>query len=124
MNIGFHFPTQAAHAVQWLPGKPPVLPARSDTDYPDQLTGETAGGTLYVQNKGPSRDRFELTFERLAKTDRDAAWVFFTVVNKAFHTFEYQDVEGVLHTVRWFNAFALQETVPGRYSGTIHLRKE
>ena len=124
MNIGFHFPTQATHAVQWLPGKPPALPVRSDTDYPEQLTGETAGGTLYVQSKGPLRETFELTFERLSKTDRDAGWVFFIVVNKSFHTFEYQDAEGALHTVRWFNPFEFQETVAGRYSGTIILRKE
>ena len=32
-------------------------------DYSEQLTGETAGGTLYVQDKGPRRERFELTFE-------------------------------------------------------------
>ena len=124
MTLGFYFPTQAAPAMQWLPDKPPHLPASRVADYPEQLTGETAGGTLYVQDKGVQRELFELTFERISKSDRDAALVFFIAVKKSFSPFEYQDGEGVLHAVRWVNAFEFQVTVPGRYSGTIHLRKE
>ena len=124
MSIGFHYPTQSASTAQWLPAKPPHLPARHNTDYPEQLTGETAGGTLYVQDKGPQRETFELTFERITLNDRDAALAFFTAVRKSFSAFEYQDAEGALHTVRWTNAFEFQETVPGRFSGVILLRKE
>lgn len=124
MNIGFYFPTQALATTQWVPAKAPTLPARSITDYSQQLTGETAGGTLYVQSKGPQRERFELTFERLTQNDREAALAFFTAVKKSFHPFEYQDAEGALHTVRWLNGFEILETVPGGYSGTILLRKE
>ncbi len=124
MSIGFYFPTQAAPTAQWVPGKPPVLPARNTTDYPEQLTGETAGGTLYVQDKGLQRERFELTFERITQSDRDAALALFNAVKKSFSPFEYQDAEGTLHTVRWLNGFEFQETVPGRYSGTLLLRKE
>ena len=123
MSIGFHFPTQAAPTAQWVPGKPPLLPVRSITDYPEQLTGETAGGTLYVQDKGPQRESFQLKFERIPASDRDAALVFFNAVKKSFSPFEYQDAEGILHLVRWLNRFEFKETVPGRYSGTIHLRK-
>ena len=93
MSIGFYFPTQAAPTAQWLPDKPPKLPTRNTTDYPEQLTGETAGGALYVQDKGPQRERFELTFERITQSDRDAALVFFNAVKKAFSPFEYQDAE-------------------------------
>ena len=124
MSIGFYFPTQAAPTAQWLPAKPPNLPARNITDYPEQLTGETAGGTLVVQDKGLKRERFELKFERITASDRDAALSFFNAVRKSFSAFEYQDAEGTLHTVRWLNAFEFQETVPGRYSGSIALRKE
>ena len=124
MSIGFYFPTQAAPAAQWLSTKPPLLPARSTTDYPEQLTGETAGGTLYVQDKGVQRERFELAFERITESDRGAALAFFNAVKKALSPFEYQDTEGTLHTVRWLNKFEFQEAVPGRYSGTIYLRKE
>ena len=124
MSIGFYYPTQAVPTTQWVPGKPPLLPMWSITDYPEQLTGETAGGTLYVQDKGLQRERFELTFERITQSDRDAALVFFNVVKKSFRPFEYQDAASTLHTVRWLNKFEFQETVPGRYSGTILLRKE
>jgi len=124
VSIGFYFPTQAVPTAQWVPGKPPLLSGRSTTDYPEQLTGETAGGTLYVQDKGLQRERFELTFERITQSDRDEALVFFNVVKKSFSPFEYQDAESTLHTVRWLNKFEFQETVPGRYSGTILLRKE
>lgn len=124
MSIGFHFPTQSAPAAQWLPAKLPRLPVRNTTDYPEQLTGETAGGTLYVQDKGLARQRFELNFERIPTSDRDAALSFFNAVRKSFNTFEYQDAEGIMHTVRWLNGFEFQETVPGRFSGTITLRKE
>ena len=124
MDCGFYFPTQGAPTTQWIPGKPPLLLVRGVTDYPEQLTGETAGGTLYVQDKGLKRERFELTFERITRSDRDSAYAFFVTVKKSFSLFEYQDEEGTLHTVRWLNAFEFQETVPGRYSGTIQLRKE
>jgi len=124
MSIGFYFPTRAAPAAQWLPAKPPLLPARQTIDYPEQLLGETAGGTLYVQDKGSARETFELAFERILETDRDAALLFFNTVKKAFNPFEYQDAAGNLHTVRWTNGFEFYETVPGRYSGTVQLRKE
>ncbi len=124
MSIGFYFPTQAAPTAQWVPAKPPLLPVRHTTDYPEQLTGETAGGTLHVQDKGPARETFELAFERIHESDRDAALAFFNTVKKAFNAFEYQDAAGTLHTVRWLNGFEFDETVPGRYSGTVQLRKE
>ncbi len=124
MSIGFYFPTQAAPTTQWVPGKPPMLPASQTTDYPEQLAGETAGGTLYVQDKGPIRETFELIFERIPASDRDAGLAFYSAVKKSFSSFEYQDAQGALHTVRWRNGFELQETVPGRFSGTVVLRKE
>lgn len=124
MSIGFYYPTQAAPTAQWVPGKAPVLPAHQTTDYPEQLAGETAGGTLYVQDKGTQRERFELRFERIPESGRDLALAFFNAVKKSLNTFEYQDAEAALHTVRWVNGFEFQETVPGRFSGTVVLRKE
>ncbi len=124
MSIGFYFPTQAAPTAQWVPGKPPMLPAQHSIDYPEQLAGETAGGALYVQDKGTQRERFELRFERIPASDRDLALALFNAVKKSLNTFEYQDTEAALHTVRWLNSFEFQETVPGRFSGTVVLRKE
>jgi hypothetical protein len=124
MSIGFYYPNQASPTAQWFPDRPPKLPMRRSSDYPEQLTGETAGGILYVQDKGPMRETFELAFERITASDRDAALLFFNAVRKSLNTFEYVDSEGTLHTLRWLNAFEFQETVSGRFSGTIVLRKE
>jgi hypothetical protein len=124
MSIGFYYPTKAAVTAQWVPSRQPVFPTSEVVDYPEQLTGETAGGTLYVQGKGPKRESFELHFVRLQQSDRDGAHAFFNTVNKAFTTFEYEDRNGVLHVVRWMNPFDFELVIEGRYSGTIELRKE
>ncbi|GJL78812.1 MAG: hypothetical protein NPINA01_18010 [Nitrospinaceae bacterium] len=124
MNVGFYHPTKAGATTQWAPSRQPVFPASEPVDFPEQLTGETAGGTLYVQDKGQKRERFELRFVRIPKSDRDDAHTFFNTVKKAFNTFEYEDPEAVLHTVRWTNQFDFERVIEGRYSGTIELRKE
>jgi hypothetical protein len=124
MAIGFYFPSKAGATTQWVPVRQPVFPASEPVDYPEQLTGETAGGTLYVQDKGPKRESFELQFARLPKPDRDGAHIFFNTVKKAFNAFEYEDPDGALHTVRWINEFDFERVVEGRYTGTIELRKE
>ena len=124
MATGFYFPTKAGATAQWVPSRQPVFPAVEPVDYTEQLTGETAGGTLYVQDKGPKRETFELRFARIPKSDRDTVHTFFNTVKKAFNTFEYEDRNAVLHTVRWMNVFDFELVIDGRYSGTIELRKE
>ena len=124
MGIGFYFPTKAGATTSWVPSKQPVFPAAEPVDYPEQLTGQTAGGTLYVQDKGTKRERFVLNFVRLTQTDKNNALIFFNAVKKSFNTFEYEDRNQVLHSVRWMNDFDFQFVVEGRYSGTINLRKE
>lgn len=124
MAMGFYFPTKAGATTQWVPSRQPVFPAGASVDYPEQLAGETAGGTLYVQDKGPKRETFELRFLRIPQGDRDAALDFFNAVKKAFHTFEYEDGSSVLHNVRWMNEFDFELVIEGRYSGTVALRKE
>jgi hypothetical protein len=124
MAVGFYYPTKATATSQWVPSKQPVFPAVEPVDYPEQLAGETAGGTLYVQDKGPKRERFELRFVRIPQADRDLAHAFFNAVNKSFNTFEYEDRNGALHSVRWMNPFEFELVIEGRYSGEIQLRKE
>lgn len=124
MAIGFYFPTKAAATTQWVSSRQPVFPSSEPVNFPEQLAGETAGGTLYVQDKGPKRESFELGFVRLPKSDRDGAHTFFNTVKKAFNTFEYEDPDATLHTVRWMNEFDFERVIEGRYSGTIELRKE
>ena len=124
MAIGFYFPTKAGATSFWVPLSQPVFPAVAPVDYPEQLTGETAGGTLYVQDKGVKRETFELQFVRLSVTDQNNALTFFNTVKKSFNIFEYEDRNAVLHSVRWMNDFDFQFVVEGRYSGTLNLRKE
>jgi len=93
-------------------------------DYPQQVRGETAGGTVYVQDKGPRRETFELSFDHLPQSDRDQAAVFFDTVKKSAVTFEFTDPDAALHTVRWVNRFEFAEVSGGRWSGTIQLIKE
>lgn len=124
MATGFYFPTKTDASAQWVPSRQPVFPAGEPVDYPEQLSGETAGGTLYVQDKGPKRETFELRFIRIPQTDRDAALNFFNTVKKTFNTFEYEDRNDTLHTVRWMNAFDFELVIEGRYTGVVALRKE
>ena len=108
MSIGFYFPTKAGATTQWVPSRQPLFPAVEPVDFTEQLTGETAGGTLYVQDKGPKRETFELRFARIPEIDRDGALTFFNAVKKAFNAFEFEDRNGALNTVRWMNEFDLQ----------------
>lgn len=123
MSFGFYFPTQASPIVQWVPETMPDHPAVEPVDFPEQVRSVTAGGTLYVQEKGVKRETFFLSFSRVSQADRDAALSFFETVKKSFEKFEYKDRAGVLHTVRWMNAFDFQLVVFGKYSGIIELRK-
>ncbi len=124
MTIRFHYPSAAAPAASWQPTKPPRFPLPRRLDYPQQVVGETAGGTVYVQDKGPRRETFELTFDHLPQDERDQAASFFDTVRKAASSFEFVDPEGQTHTVRWVNGFEFSQMVGGRWSGTIQLRKE
>lgn len=124
MNVAFYYPNQAAPSVQWKPSKAPRYPIAATSDYTGQVTGETAGGTVYVQDAGGFRQQWNLVFERLTPDDHSQLQVFFQTVQKAFHAFEYTDPSGALHTVRWVNAFEFEETVPDRFTGTVVLRKE
>jgi hypothetical protein len=93
-------------------------------DYPEQLLGRTAGGTVYVQDKGLRSKVFELCFEELAQSDRDTALAFFDTVKKALKTFEYRDRAGNVHSVRWVNEFLLHAGPGERYAGKIRLQQQ
>ena len=124
MGIAFYFPTQVAPTLAWVPPHQLMVAVSAPVDFPAQIAGETAGGVLYVQDKGARRESFELRFDRLTQAEYDAALNFFSTVKKAFSSFEYQDSSGVLHVVRWTNEFGLKQVVKGRFSGAVHLRVE
>jgi len=123
--VEFRYPTAASPTTSWTPSSEPVFPLEERVEYPHQLSEETAGGTVYVQDKGVQREVFDLQFNRVSKTDRDNAKTFFTAVKGRFNTFEYIDPDGVNRgPVRWMNEFNFRHVVQGKWSGTITLRKE
>jgi len=125
MAFGFYSPTKAGVTDQWVPQFGPDFPSVEPVDFPEQISEATAGGTLYVQEKGAVLETFELNFSLMATADRDALRTFFmTKAKKAFNKFEYEDGGGTLHLVRWVNEFNFRKTHAGWYSGTIQLRKE
>ncbi len=124
MSFGFYYPTKSAPTVQWVPVTQPDYPSQENLDYPEQIISTTAGGTLYVQDKGGRRETFQFNFSRVSQADRASALIFFDVVKKSFNTFEFEDRNANLHSVRWMNDFNFQLIVHGKYSGSIDLRKE
>jgi hypothetical protein len=124
MSFGFYYPTKSAPTAQWVPITQPDYPAGEGMDFPEQINSSTAGGTLYVQDKGVKRETFQFTFSRVNQLDRDNALIFFDVVKKSFNAFEFEDRNANLHTVRWMNGFEFQLVVHGKYSASIDLRKE
>ena len=124
MAFGFYFPTKAGVTTSWIPSIGPEFPLETPVDYTEQLVGETAGGTIFVQDKGPKREITPLQFKLMSVTDRDGLLTFYTTVKKAFNTFQYEDGNGALHTVRWMNEFNFKKDLPGYFSGSIQLRKE
>ncbi len=123
MSFGFYYPTKSAPIVQWVPATKPEYPAGEVLDYPEQIHSTTAGGTLYVQEKGLQRQTFHFNFNRISQPDRDNAQAFFDAVKKSFNTFEFEDRNSNLHTVRWMNGFNFQLVLFGKYSGSVELRK-
>ncbi|MBC8288470.1 MAG: hypothetical protein H8E42_13445 [Nitrospinae bacterium] len=124
MSFGFYYPIKSAPTAQWVPVTQPEYPAGEVLDYPEQINSVTAGGTLYVQDKGVKRETFQFNFGRMSQSDRDSAKTFFDTVKKSFNTFEFEDRNASLHTVRWMNGFNFQLVLFGKYSGSIDLRKE
>ena len=124
MSFGFYYPKKSTAKVQWVPGTRPEYPAGKTLDYPQQVHSTTAGGTLYVQEKGSKLQMFHFNFNRISQLDRDRAQAFFNAVKKSYNTFEFEDMNANLHTVRWMNEFNFQLVLFGKYSGSVELRKE
>ena len=125
MAITFYLPTKAGVVDQWVPQYDPDLPTNDPVSFPEQLSEVTAGGTLYVQEKGSLLETFNLIFTLMPKADHDLLKTFFIYKAKQLlNSFEYEDGNGVLHLVKWVNEFNFQKTNPGFYSGSIQLRKE
>ena len=124
MAFGFYLPMKAGVTDQWVPEFGPDFPSNDPVDFPEQLSESTAGGALYVQEKGGVLETFDLFFTLMPESDHDLLLTFFKdKAKKAFNNFEYEDGGGALHLVKWMNNFNFQKTNPGFFSGTIQLRK-
>lgn len=125
MPFGFYLPTKAAATAQWEPEYGQELPNENPLDFPEQLSERTAGGKLYVQEKGVLEETFVLQFNYMSTADRDALQTFFTDhCQKSMNTFEYDDGTGTLVLVTWMNNFNFAKVKPQLHSGFILLRRE
>ena len=124
MAIGFYYPTIAAPSAQWIPSRQPGFESTKTTDYVGQLLGTTAGGSVYVQDKGIQKTVFDLRFSYLAQADRYSALAIYNAAKKALNTLEYKDGDGIVHSVRWMNEFNFKPEQGGRYSASILLRED
>ena len=69
-----------------------------------QALGRSAGGTVYVYDKGVSTFEVELSFESLTNAEKAALQSFFdSTVNGAITTFTYTDSGGNTTTARVLN---------------------
>ena len=72
-----------------------------------QTLGRTAGGTVYVYDKGQTRYAATLRFESLTDVQKNALASFFTTTTQgARETFTYADSNGTEYTARF-----LEETL-------------
>lgn len=84
------------------------------------------GGQLYAYNKGIEEQFFDLVFDNCNSTDYGNVdtWIKTTAVGPK-NAFTMTDESGVSHTVRMLDTKnPLRLVGVGKYSGTIHLRKE
>ena len=82
-----------------LPDPIPGYPVRAVRR---QAVGRTAGGSVYVYDKGVDTFEVELPFESLTDEEKDALSDFFdSVAEGCLQTFTYTDSNGAAHTARF-----------------------
>lgn len=90
------------------------------------VTGYSEGRRLYAYDKGIEEQFFNLTFKNATQNDFDNFESFMTdTVVGPKETFTFTDENETEHTVRLMDTRnPLKKVGPGKYSGTISLRKE
>jgi len=94
---------------------------------PRQVVARSEAGQTRVATLSDPDETFPLVFERLPLADYTALrqWFADPRINWQATSFTYTDTAGVATVVRYADAaFDLAEVAPGRYSGTITLRRE
>ena len=92
-------------------GSPLTLPKGrflpvSDPYTPRQIIGTAGGGQVKVADLGTADHIFEITINRVSKTDRNAIITFLqhANVNYAQNTFTFTDEDSTAWTVRYCNS--------------------
>jgi hypothetical protein len=94
---------------------------------PRQLVIRSEAGQTRVATLSNPDEMFPLVFERLPLEDYTAlrAWFSDARINWQAVSFTYTDTAGVATVVRYADTtFDLAQVAPGRFSGTVLLRKE
>lgn len=94
---------------------------------PRQLVARSEAGQTRVATLSEPDELFPLVFERLPLVDYNAlrAWLADPRINWQASSFTYTDTAGVATVVRYADAtFDLAQVAPGRFSGTLTLRRE
>ena len=97
MSITF----QGGETTLTLPDPLPGYPARAVRR---QVVGRTAGGSVYVYDKGVETFEVELPFESLTDAEKAALAAFFDdVAQGCLQTFTYTDSNGTARTARFLD---------------------
>lgn len=94
---------------------------------PRQLVARSEAGQTRVATLSDPDETFPLIFEGLPLADYNAVRTWFADprINWQATSFTYTDTAGVATEVRYADtAFDLAQVAPGRFSGTITLRRE
>ena len=124
MSFSFYYPDKANPSASWVPESGPVFPLAFPKDYPGQVVLRAADNSIHVQDQGELRKTVSLNFANMAETDVSGYSTFFESVEKSFYSFEYEDSEGVLQTVKIMNSFNFRKTGVLTYAGSIELEIE
>ena len=124
MAFSFHYPSKAAASVSWVPENGPVFPLSFPVDYPGQIVLRSGDNTLHVQEQGKIRKTVSLNFVNSSADDVSSYGNFFETVRRSFYSFEYEDLESTLYTVKIMNGFNFRKTGVKTYSGSVELEIE
>lgn len=95
-----------------------------------QVSSQSAGGQMYVQDRGQEIITYTLTFQRISQTDHDNLVNFWrTDIGGSRDTFTWNDLNNVNHTVRMMNNPLAPQEIGNDgsnpvYDVTITLREE
>lgn len=117
--------TFTSTGTPWSPSTGNSLPVRTRR-LKVQASDESAGGILYVQDKGIEVFVHEFVFSNLSSVDMSALVAFTrTQIVYSLHTFTWTDLDSATHTVRLVGSnLDSEKVVSGRHAVILRLREE